>query len=584
MRVSSSFVEGRRSLAGVGCAILALALLAPSIASAQGVTLDHYRAAETPRDGFTVTRPRTLGHLDVAASLHLDYALEPLRGPASATGGVLVDHELVGQLGVALGLLDRFTVALRAPIVLVMSGMPPAAGAPGLRDPGATGAGLGDLALTFRAQLVGDEDDLFALAIQTEATAPLGEAASPSQDLAGESSVSFTPEVAAELRFSPVRITANLGARFRQTAGYQTLRVHNELTWALAVGVDIVPDVFDATLEGFGVTPFERFANSTVSPVELLLGVRVRPVSSLYLGLAGGAGLNDGYGAPVFRGVLTVGFADIHVSSGAGAGESIVAGEDEVTTASDGVDETSGPSDVAPTEGETLAEELAVTPPLPSGVRVSPPEPGDYGQLDRDGDRIVDAEDQCVLDREDYDEIQDLDGCPEDDADADAVLDPVDVCALTAGIATDDPETTGCPERAHIDERGAIVITDRVEFASGSDRILPSSEAVLGDVLAILTTATDVLRVRIEGHTDDQGSDRRNVRLSRARAASVRRWLEAHGIAAERLEGWGCGEGHPLVAGTSRAARQTNRRVEFFVVEPISPELTLREGCVEGSP
>ena len=87
--------------------------------------------------------------------------------------------------------------------------------------------------------------------------------------------------------------------------------------------------------------------------------------------------------------------------------------------------------------------------------------------------------------------------------------------------------------------------------------------------------------MRIEGHTDDQGTDRANIRLSRARAASVRRWLVSHGIAPERLEAWGCGEMHPLTRGTTRAIRQANRRVEFFVVAPVSPDLVLRERCVE---
>src|SRR3954471_18024544 len=100
--------------AALALAVVGAGVASPTRALAQGVTLDAYRAAETPLDGFVVTRPRALPHLGVAASLHLDYALEPLRGLASG-GGVLVDHELVGQVGGAIGLLDRFTVALRLP-------------------------------------------------------------------------------------------------------------------------------------------------------------------------------------------------------------------------------------------------------------------------------------------------------------------------------------------------------------------------------------------------------------------------------------------------------------------------------------
>lgn len=560
-------------------------------ASAQGFTLDQYRAAETPLDGFVVTRPRTLGHLGMSASLHLDYALEPLRGQASGSGALLVDHQLAGQLGGAIGFFDRFVVALRVPVTFLMSGMAPGTDMPMNRDPGAS-AGIGDLALSFRALLVGDEDDTFALALQTEATVPLAEAAASGQDLAGEAGVTFTPELAAELRFAPVRITANVGARFRQASLYQALLVQNELTWALGLGVDIVPNVLDATIEGFGATSFRRFATSTVSPVELLLGVRVRPVAPLYIGLSGGAGLGDGYGAPAFRGVLTVGFAEVGASPvNERAIEPVETDAIEETATEDVVPVDDGEDEAAEdpladglADGLDAGDELAVAPPPPSEDRVPPPDPADYGQLDRDGDRIVDAEDGCVLDREDYDEILDSDGCPEDDADTDLVLDVEDVCPMTPGVPSEDESTRGCPARAYIGERGAIVITDRVEFASGSDRILPASEPVLTDVLAILMSAEDVTRVRIEGHTDDRGSDRGNLRLSRARAASVLRWLEAHGLPRERLEAWGCGELHPLATGRSAAIRQANRRVEFFVVAPMAPDLVLRERCVEGTP
>ena len=560
----------------LGLLVLA-ALFTSGIASsarAQGVALDQYRAAETPLDGFVVTRPRTLGHLRAAAGLHLDFALAPLRGSASATGATLVDHELAAQAGIALGLLDRIVVAARLPVVLSMGGPGAAAGAPFLRDPAASGPGLSDLALSGRYRLVGEEEDVFALAMGTEATIPLAEAASSGQDLAGEAGATFTPELAAELRFLPVRITANLGARFRERALYASLRVQHELTWALAVSVDAIPDVLEVMLEGWGTTPIDRFGNAVRSPVEVLLGARVRPLAPLFIGLAGGAGIGDAYGNPELRVVLTAGWADV---------EGLPA-ERERARAAEAEPETVTEAAQSTPEDETVTPDETATETATPRDRVVPPGREAYGQLDRDGDRLVDAVDQCVLDREDYDEIEDADGCPEEDADADQVLDVEDACPTTPGVHTDDAETRGCPARAYISERGTIVITERVEFATGSDRILGQSEAVLGDVLAILQSAEDVTRVRIEGHTDDRGRDAANLRLSTARAASVRRWLEAHGIAAERLEAWGCGELHPREPGTSTRARQANRRVEFFIVDPMPPELQLREGCVEATP
>lgn len=558
------------------CLALVLCLGAmPSLARAQGVTLDHYRAAETPLDGFAIARPRALGHLGLAASLHLDYALEPLRGSASGTGALLVEHQLAGQLGVAVGAFDRFVGAVRVPVVLMMEGAPGATTDPtASRDPVVSGAGIGDLALTLRYRVLGEEDDAFALAIQTEATVPLAEAAGAAQDLAGDAGVTFTPELLVEGRVAPVRFTASVGARFREAAVYRALRVQHELTWGLAVGVDIAPEVLEVMLEGFGTTPLDRFGEASASPVELLLGVRVRPIAPLFVGLAGGVGLGDGYGAPSARAVLMVGYADAEVARI----PSEVDPRDEEARRAREAEEATARAAAAAAEAAAEAERAELA---RRAERVDPPTRAEYGQLDRDGDHIVDAEDACLLDREDFDEIADADGCPEEDADEDAVADAIDVCPMTPGVASDDPEVRGCPERAFVSESGSIVITERVEFATGSDRILRESEPVLGDVLAIIQSSEGLRSVRIEGHTDDRGRDDANVRLSRARAASVRRWLIERGVDGSRLAAWGCGEAHPLAPNRSRGDRQRNRRVEFLIVDPRPAELTLREGCAE---
>ena len=549
---------------------LLASLLAPSIASAQapGFTLDLYRAAETPEDGFAIGRPIGLGHLGVGAQLHLDYGLQPLRVP-NALGGddVLVDHQLTGQLGLAFGVFDRFVGSVRLPVVLLMQGTT-AAG-----DPTPSGAALGDVALGARWVFIGeDREEPFALALSAEATIPTAEASNTPQDLAGEAGPSFTPELVAEGRFAPVRITGNLGMRFREESQYQRVRVGNELTWGIGVGVDIIPDLLDATIEGYGTTPLDDFAASRRSPVEVILGARVRPGAGFQIGLAGGLGLGDGYGATAFRGVLTVGWSDRFGEWTPPAGEAERAREargDEAIA--------SAVSARGHAPGSIEAEQ---TPESAGGSYSAPPVvDARYDQLDRDGDRLVDARDHCPLDREDYDEIQDDDGCPEEDADQDRIADVDDMCPLTAGIASEDPSCTGCPERACVSSAGQITISERVEFATGSDRILDQSEAVLGDVLSIVSTNDQIAAIRIEGHTDDRGADPRNLLLSRQRAGSVRRWLVEHGIAAERLDPWGCGELHPLVPNNSRAGRQSNRRVEFFIVDPPTAGYTPRDGC-----
>ena len=95
---------------------------------------------------------------------------------------------------------------------------------------------------------------------------------------------------------------------------------------------------------------------------------------------------------------------------------------------------------------------------------------------------------------------------------------------------------------------------------------------------------TDLLALRIEGHTDSRGSAESNRRLSDARAASVRAYLIDKGIAAERL-GVGIGEDQPVDDRNVAEAWERNRRVEFIIEawsdEKVEKEIEPREAVVE---
>lgn len=71
-------------------------------------------------------------------------------------------------------------------------------------------------------------------------------------------------------------------------------------------------------------------------------------------------------------------------------------------------------------------------------------------------------------------------------------------------------------------------------------------------------------RLRIEGHTDDRGSDGYNLRLSQRRAEAVAQLLAEAGMARDRLEIRGLGRSKPVVPG--QAAE--NRRVAIIVPLP----------------
>ncbi len=74
------------------------------------------------------------------------------------------------------------------------------------------------------------------------------------------------------------------------------------------------------------------------------------------------------------------------------------------------------------------------------------------------------------------------------------------------------------------------------------------------------------VRVRLEGHTDNIGTEKYNQALSERRARSVKEYLHnLFGIVKERTQVIGFGESRPAVPNTTKEMRQKNRRVEFKV-------------------
>ena len=123
-----------------------------------------------------------------------------------------------------------------------------------------------------------------------------------------------------------------------------------------------------------------------------------------------------------------------------------------------------------------------------------------------------------------------------------------------------------------LDRLGAEVSETEVRIRlSGSVLFDFDSDALRADAERTLTEVAEVLRaypgrpVRIEGHTDSIASDAYNLALSQRRAASVAKWLAAHGAEAGRLRTEGFGEGRPVAGNETAAGRQQNRRVEIVV-------------------
>jgi outer membrane protein OmpA-like peptidoglycan-associated protein len=183
---------------------------------------------------------------------------------------------------------------------------------------------------------------------------------------------------------------------------------------------------------------------------------------------------------------------------------------------------------------------------------------------DNDGDAVADAQDKCPRDPEDRDAFEDEDGCPELDNDKDGYVDAADKCPNEAGPPGDD----GCPPRYTFikvtEER--IEIKQTIFFQTAKAVIMRKSYPLLDEVAAALKSRP-TMKVRVEGHTDSQGNRLLNVRLSQARADSVKAYLLGHGIAIDRLESKGFGPDQPIESNKTAAGREKNRRVDFVIVE-----------------
>jgi outer membrane protein OmpA-like peptidoglycan-associated protein len=106
-----------------------------------------------------------------------------------------------------------------------------------------------------------------------------------------------------------------------------------------------------------------------------------------------------------------------------------------------------------------------------------------------------------------------------------------------------------------------------------------ASAPTLQAVQSILTLNTHLLRTRVEGHANDSDDTAKNLDLSRRRARTTARWLIARGIAATRLELVACGARYPIATERTESARQADRRVEFYVVDPAPKEPLAHPDC-----
>jgi len=103
-----------------------------------------------------------------------------------------------------------------------------------------------------------------------------------------------------------------------------------------------------------------------------------------------------------------------------------------------------------------------------------------------------------------------------------------------------------------------------IYFELDKDALRPDAEQTL-DAKVTLLKAQASLRIRIDGNADDRGSDEYNLALGQRRSATAKRYLEARGIDASRLEVVSFGKERPVCRDEADSCWQQNRRDGFSI-------------------
>ncbi|MEN8185792.1 MAG: OmpA family protein [Bacteroidota bacterium] len=106
------------------------------------------------------------------------------------------------------------------------------------------------------------------------------------------------------------------------------------------------------------------------------------------------------------------------------------------------------------------------------------------------------------------------------------------------------------------------IIVNGIRFDVNKATIKPESMGAINKIYQLMSKQSD-LNFSVEGHTDADGNDENNMKLSKARGKAVMEKLIAMGISSNRLKYNGFGESKPIDNNSTPEGKANNRRVEF---------------------
>jgi peptidoglycan-associated lipoprotein len=111
-----------------------------------------------------------------------------------------------------------------------------------------------------------------------------------------------------------------------------------------------------------------------------------------------------------------------------------------------------------------------------------------------------------------------------------------------------------------------VLTDDSMKFGVSKAALSPEAQARLDAFIDKLKTDNRNVYVEVQGHTDATGNKDLNYRLGEERAEAVRRYLNEHGVALNRIGTISYGADQPAAPNTNRVGRQANRRVVLIVL------------------
>lgn len=463
------------------------------------------------------------GKVRPAVGITGDYAYHPivaydLNGKYLAP---LVRQQFYLDPSASLVLFDRFRIGALVPVAVYQDGKRVTTDSATYRPPAGN---LGDIRLSADVRLFGKYGDVITGALGSSLYVPTGSR----DNYTSDGNTRFAPRfsVAGDILF--VTYSARAAFHYRPlTERFERNPLGSQIELGGAAGVRVQNLVVGPEIFASSVLNEDSFLKRRGTPIEIMLGGHYS-LHGFRFGAGAGGGVSRGWGSPAFRALLSAEWAPP-------------------------VDKPPPPPPPAPPPVAPPDEPILVPPP-----QFPPPPP------DRDGDTIPDALDACPDQPGEANTDKMANGCPPD-KDGDGIADKDDACPDDAGMADPLPNKNGCP-LARIDGK-EIKLTEQFRFNDKGADLKRDNDVLILAIASMLKKHPEIEKLRVEGHTDNEGKPAANQKLSQERAEAVVKALVKAGVDKKRLEAKGIGGLNPIETNVTEEGRAANRRIELRIVD-----------------